>query len=185
MENDNHYRAQLKNQIKDACGKVIYTYTAHHKLADRLEKKIKYMCNAEIILTALFFVATLVSFLTGNPSWAWMGLISVTLCLFLLNLYFKEYKIRDEINQHRKAANTLWGIREEYVSLLVDFETLEDSEIQKKRDVLCNKVSEVNNHYPATDKKSYKAAQKALQKEEEQTFKENEVDSILPDGIDK
>ena len=54
MENDKNYRAQLKNQIKDACGKVIYTYTAHHKLADRLEKKIKYMCNAEIILTALF-----------------------------------------------------------------------------------------------------------------------------------
>lgn len=39
MENDKNYRAQLKNQIKDACGKVIYTYTAHHKLADRLEKK--------------------------------------------------------------------------------------------------------------------------------------------------
>lgn len=34
-------------------------------------------------------------------------------------------------------------------------------------------------------RKSYRAAQKALQKEEEQTFKENEVDSILPNGIDK
>lgn len=62
---------------------------------------------------------------------------------------------------------------------------LDDSEIQKKRDVLCNKVSEVNNNYPATDERSYRTAQKALQKEEEQTFKENEVDSILPNGIDK
>jgi hypothetical protein len=79
----------------------------------------------------------------------------------------------------------LWGIREGYVSLLVDFEVLEDNEIQKRRDILCEKVSEVNNNYPATDAKSYKAAQKALQKEEEQTFKENEVDSILPNGIDK
>lgn len=79
----------------------------------------------------------------------------------------------------------MWGIREGYVSLLVDFEVLEDNEIQKRRDILCEKVSEVNNNYPATDAKSYKAAQKALQKEEEQTFKENEVDSILPNGIDK
>ena len=62
---------------------------------------------------------------------------------------------------------------------------LEDNEIQKRRDILCEKVSEVNNNYPATDAKSYNAAQKALQKEEEQTFKENEVDSILPNGIDK
>ena len=79
----------------------------------------------------------------------------------------------------------MWGIREGYVSLLVDFEVLEDNEIQKRRDILCEKVSEVNNNYPAMDAKSYKAAQKALQKEEEQTFKENEVDSILPNGIDK
>ena len=79
----------------------------------------------------------------------------------------------------------MWGIREGYVSLLVDFEVLEDSEIQKRRDVLWDKVSEVNSNYPATDAKSYKAAQKALKEEEEQTFKDNEVDSILPNGIDK
>ena len=40
-------------------------------------------------------------------------------------------------------------------------------------------------NYPATDEKSYRVAQKALQKEEEQIFKESEVDSILPNGIDK
>lgn len=53
MESDKSYRARLKNQIKDACGKVIYTYTAHHKLADQLEKENKYVKNAQIILTAL------------------------------------------------------------------------------------------------------------------------------------
>lgn len=106
----------------------------------------------------------------------------MSLCL---NLYAKEYKIQNEVSQHRNDANTLWDIRESYVSLLVDFEVLEDNEIQKRRDILCEKVSEVNNNYPATDAKSYKAAQKALKEEEEQTFKENEVDSILPNGIDK
>lgn len=85
----------------------------------------------------------------------------------------------------RLALFPLWGIREGYVSLLVDFEVLGDSKIQKRRDLLCDKVSEVNNNYPATDDKSYRAAQKALQKEEEQTSKENEVDSILPNGIDR
>ncbi|ADC90457.1 hypothetical protein [Mageeibacillus indolicus] len=84
----------------------------------------------------------------------------------------------------REDINAL-GSSAQDVNELVDFEVLDDSEIQKKRDVLCNKVSEVNNNYPATDERSYRAAQKALQKEEEQTFKENEVDSILPNGIDK
>ena len=106
----------------------------------------------------------------------------MSLCL---NLYAKEYKIQNEVNQHRNAANALWNVRESYVSLLVDFEVLEDSEIQKRRDILCNKVSEVNSNYPATDERSYRTARRALQKEEEQTFKENEVDSFLPNGIDR
>ncbi|MFU0553881.1 SLATT domain-containing protein [Gardnerella vaginalis] len=184
MESDKSYRARLKNQIKDACGKVIYTYTAHHKLADRLEKENKYVKNAQIILTALSSCGFFYSIITNKVISTWIGGITAVLSL-CLNLYAKEYKIQNEVSQHRNAANVLWGIREEYVSLLVDFEVLDDSEIQKKRDVLCNKVSEVNNNYPATDERSYRAAQKALQKEEEQTFKENEVDSILPNGIDK
>ena len=92
-------------------------------------------------------------------------------------------KIQDEINQHRNAANALWDIRESYVSLLTDYEILENDDIRHQRDSLCKKVSEVNNNYPATDSKSYRAAQKALKKDEEQTFKEGEVDSILPNGI--
>lgn len=97
--------------------------------------------------------------------------------------YKKEYKIQDEINQHRNAANALWDIRESYVSLLTDYDILENDDIRHQRDVLCKKVSEVNNNYPATDSKSYRAAQKALKKDEEQTFKEGEVDSILPNRI--
>lgn len=181
---DKKYRDKLRNQIKEACGKVIYTYTAHHKLADRLEKENKYVKNAQIILTALSSCGFFASIITNKVMLTWIGGISAVLSL-CLNLYTKEYKIQDEVSQHRNAANALWGIREGYVSLLVDFEVLEDSEIRKKRDVLCKKVSEINNNYPATDKKSHKTAQKALQKEEEQTFKEKEVDSILPNGIEK
>lgn len=33
------YREKLKSQIKDAYGKVLYTYTAHHKFAARLIKQ--------------------------------------------------------------------------------------------------------------------------------------------------
>ena len=133
------------------------------------------MKNAQIILTALSSCGFFASIITNKVILTWVGGIAAVLSL-CLNLYAKGYKIQNEVSQHRNAANVLWGIREEYVSLLVDFEVLDDSEIQKKRDVLCNKVSEVNNNnYPATDERSYRAVQKALQKEEEQTFKENEV----------
>lgn len=135
---DKKYRDKLRNQIKEACGKVIYTYTAHHKLADRLEKENKYVKNAQIILTALSSCGFFASIITNKVMLTWIGGISAVLSL-CLNLYTKEYKIQNEVSQHRNAANALWGIREGYVSLLVDFEVLEDSEIRRKRDVLCKK----------------------------------------------
>lgn len=180
--NDTNYRNQLKNQIKEAYGKATYTHTAHHKLADRLEKKNRHVKNTQIVLTAFsacgFFALTV----TNKIALAWLSGISSVLSLFL-SIYTKEYKIQNEINQHRNAANALWDIRESYVSLLTDYEILENDDIRHQRDALRKKVSEVNNNYPATDSKSYRAAQKALKKDEEQTFREGEVDSILPNGI--
>ena len=70
-----------------------------------------------------------------------------------MNLYAKEYKMQNEVNQHRSAANELWEIRESYISLITDFEVLEVSEIRQKRDELCKRVSDINKNYPATGSK--------------------------------
>ena len=77
----------------------------------------------------------------------------------------------------------LWKIREEYVSLLTDFEVLNMDEIMEKRDELQNRTAEVYSNSPRTDSKSYKEAQKALKTEEEQTFSEKEIDVMLPNSI--
>lgn len=94
--NDTNYRNQLKNQIKEAYGKVTYTYTAHHKLADRLEKKNRHVKDTQIVLTAFsacgFFALTV----TNKIALAWLSGISSVLSLFL-SIYTKEYKINLEI----------------------------------------------------------------------------------------
>ena len=176
---DKNYRENLKNQIKEACGKVIYTYTAHHKLADRLEREDKRLKSWQIILTAASATGFFTKIIADDDISMWVAGISVSISL-ALNLYAKEYKKQDEIIQHRNAANELWEIRESYVSLITDFEVLEDSEIRQKRDELCHKVSDINRKYPATDRQSYIEAQKALKENEEQTFNEGEVDALLP-----
>lgn len=186
------HREHLKNQIKDAYGRVVYTYTAHHKLADRLEKLDKWLVITQIILTALsscgFFTRILSDSLLGEyaeyAEYAVFGAGITSVLSLVLILYTKEYKIQSTITQHRNAANELLGIREKYISLLVDFEVLKSKKIRKRRDKLCKKVLVINSKYPATDAKSYKAARKALKEDEEQTFHQGEVDSILPNGID-
>src|SRR5699024_6643641 len=89
----------------------------------------------------------------------------------------------ESAQEHKTASDLLWKIREEYVSLLTDFELLEADEIMKKRDELQERTSNVYSNSPRTDAKSYAAAQKALKTEEEQTFSEEEIDNMLPNSI--
>ncbi|MEG0448998.1 MAG: hypothetical protein RR595_03975 [Lysinibacillus sp.] len=59
-------------------------------------------------------------------------------------------------------------MREDYVSLLTDFEILEKEDIMARRDELQNRKAEVYAQSSRTDGESYMGAQKALKFEEEQ-----------------
>ena len=106
-----------------------------------------------------------------------------SLVLLILNTYTKNFNLIESAQEHKSASDLLWKIREEYVSLLTDFEMLGADEIMKKRDELQERTSNVYSNSPRTDAKSYAAAQKALKTEEEQTFSEEEIDNMLPNSI--
>lgn len=94
----------------------------------------------------------------------------VSLALLILNTYIKNFNLSGMAQEHKKASDLLWKIREEYVSLLIDFEILDVAEIRSKRDELQDRTAEVYSNSPRTDVKSYQTVQKALKTEEEQTF---------------
>ena len=176
------YEEKLRSQIKDAYGRVLYTYTAHHKFAARLIKQKNAIKVAQIVLTAISTVGFLATIITNQVLLSWLGGITAALSLGL-NLYTKDFNLQDDIQKHKNAADELWDVRESYVSLLTDFEILDKEEIRRQRDKLQGAVSKVNRQYPGTDDKSYAEAQNALKNEEEQTFNEGEVDELLPTGL--
>jgi len=101
----------------------------------------------------------------------------------VINLYFKDFNLSDEIKQHQVASDRLWLIREKYISLLTDMNELSVEEIKIIRDELQDAVSEVYSSSPKTDSKSYKQAQNALKNEDEQFFKSEEIDKMLPEHL--
>jgi protease II len=107
----------------------------------------------------------------------------ISIALLILNAYTQNFDLVETAQSHQKAADALWKIREEYVSLLTDFDLLEASEIMERRDDLQNRTAEIYAQSPRTDAKSFKEAQKALKTEEEQTFSEKEIDVMLPNSI--
>lgn len=182
MQVTNLYRNQLKTQIREAYGRETYTYTTHLKYMSILAERQKHVKTAQIIISALSSGGIISTIFYNQLA---LKLISAVISTLLLgiNLYFKNFDLSNEIKQHRITSDELWNIREDYVSLLTDFETLTDKEIITKRNDLKNRTYIVYSHSPKTNSKSYKQAQQALKYDEEQFFSVEELDRMLPEQL--
>lgn len=168
-------REKLRNQISHAAGNILYTFSAHWNIVNRLKKQYKGIKITQIVLTALSTGGFLASLIAGIPWLSWIGGLTSAIALGL-NLYMLNFNVQEDIKKHTDAANELWDIREAYISLLVDFDGLSDEAIQKKRDELTAAVGKVNKTYPGTDEKAFAKAQAEIAK---YTFYEGEVEKLL------
>lgn len=173
---------KLESQIREAFGRVTYTQTCHDKKAQHLLSKNEKIKVEQIVLSTLTTGSFLANIFTNEKISSVISAI-FSLALLIINTYTKNFKLVEDAQKHQKVADLLWKIREEYVSLLTDFELLDSAEIMRKRDELQNRTAEIYSNSPRTDSRSYAETQKALKKEEEQTFSEGEIDVMLPNSI--
>jgi hypothetical protein len=112
---------------------------------------------------------------------ATIGVI-VSTVLLALNAYTKNYDLGELAQKHKQAANDLWIIREQYLSLLVDLAMREKpiEALQSQRDALVEQLHAAYTGAPSTTFDAYKKAQEALQHLEDMTFSNAEIDAFLP-----
>lgn len=178
-QNSLKHKEQMYSQIQEQYGKLIYAYTCQWKTADHLQSTSKIFKLTQIILSAISAGGCLAAIVTDQARLAWIGGIVSTL-LLVVSGYLKDKDFAAEQKEHRSAATKLWTIREEYISLLTDFDALDTQEIIKKRDELVKKSAKIYESAPQTDSKSYAEAQDALKNKEEQFFTQQELNVMLP-----
>lgn len=178
------HKEALETQIREAYGRLLYTYTTHLKQAERFSNKNRYIKYWQIGLSAITTGGILTAVISNQIILTWLSGI-VSTALLGLNLYIKDFNLADDIRQHRSTADKLWIIREKYISLLTDLDTLSEEKIMCVRDELQEQAAEIYKSAPVTDAKSYAAAQKALKEDEEQFFTSSEIDKILPEHLRK
>ncbi|XKM14178.1 SLATT domain-containing protein [Orbaceae bacterium ac157xtp] len=185
MNSKEDYKLSLEHQIREAYGKVVYSQTCHHKMAERYYTWNGVYKWAQIILSALVSCSVVSIFFFYSDFWS--KAISAILSVFLtaINLYLKNCNLVEDAKEHQNSAHELWKIREEYVSLLTDLNELNVNEIIQKRDELQDRTYQIYKNSLKTDSKSYKKAQQSLKNNEEQTFSEREIDIMLPISLRK
>lgn len=176
-------RSILEGQLRGCYGRVVYSHKTHEKCADILLSRLSRIKILQIVLSAITTAGFIGAVFGAGEIGAVLGLI-VSTVLLALNSYTKNYDLGELAQKHKQAANDLWLIRENYLSLLVDIAMKERplEALQEHRDKLVKQLHTVYSGAPNTNTafRAYKKAQEALQKLEDMTFTEAEIDAFLP-----
>lgn len=172
------YRLKLKGQIRDSFGKLVYTYTSHLKEVDILKSKMKRLKRNKIILSS---ISSSGIFSTIFVDSIYVKIISsiLSFLLFYFTSSINDLDFNHLVNQHTHASDYLRHVRDDYVSLLVDFNYIDIKKIIKTRDDLQRRASFIYDNSPKTSPKAYSLTQNALKHEEEQYFTDQEIDQML------
>ena len=156
----------------------------HEKCAEILHSRLQKIRVLQIILSAITTAGFVGAIFGAGKVGAVLGLI-VSTVLLALNSYTKNYDLGELAQKHKEAANSLWLIREKYLSLLIDIAMKEKplEALQQQRDELLNQLHTVYSGAPSTTFQAYKKAQAALQRFEDMTFTDDEIDAFLPQEL--
>ena len=185
-DDTNASREILEGQLRECFGRVVYTHKTHEKCADILLSRFANIKLLQIILSAVTTAGFIASvFGAGNIS-AIIGIV-VSTTLLALNSYTKDYDLGKLAQKHRQAGADLWLIREKYLSLITDLRMDEKpiESLQIERDTILQDLHAIYAGAPSTTFKAYKKAQEALQKSEDMTFSDEEIDAFLPKALKK
>jgi len=176
----------LEAQIRECFGRVVYSHKTHEKCADILMSRFATIKLWQIILSAATTGGFVAAVFGAGKIGAFAGIVVSTL-LLTLNAYTKDYDLGELAQKHKQAANELWLIREQYLSLIADL-IMGDKpivDLRTRRDALLHELHGVYTGAPSTTFQAYKKAQVALQKYEDLTFTDGEIDAFLPDELKK
>lgn len=180
-EDTPHSRSILEGQLRECYGRVVYSHKTHEKCADILLSRFARIKLWQVVLSAVTTAGFLGAVFGAGDIGAVLGIV-ISTSLLVLNSYTKNYDLGELAQKHKQSANDLWLIREKYLSLLVDLRMREKplEAMQKQRDELVDQLHAIYSGAPSTTFKAYKKAQEALQKLEDMTFNDAEIDAFLP-----
>lgn len=180
MEKDSQHQL-LFEQIREEYGKVLYSQSIHAKESDYL----KHIDNATkwiAIVLSILTTGGILDYFIRDVAYSLLFSMITSLMTMILSSMMKSIDYKGRSIEHKKAADDLWLIRGEYLSLLTDFNSLDFETIRKRRDNLIQRTAEIYEIAPTTGKMAYKRAQDAI-KSGEQWFDEEEWHHLLPKSL--
>jgi len=174
----------LNSQIRECFGRVVYAHKTHEKDGDLSAQTLRKYKLLQIIVSSVTTSGTL-TVLLADELWIKIATALVSLIGLFITGYMKGFDPGAAAQKHRDTAADLWVIRESYLSLLTDIAsgTISAAKASERRDSLQAALAAIYKSAPHTTPKGYLKAQEALQKLEDYTFNDGEIDKFLPPNL--
>lgn len=169
--------------IRESYGRVVYSHKTHEKAREIESTKADVAKWVNITLVTLTSGTLLTALVSDQRILLYISstVSALALAFTVFQLSFSPEKAAE---QHRATAKELWLIREKYVHLLADVETgAANVDIRRRRNELIEELNHIYRLAPDTSSKAYRAAQRALQINEDMTFSDEELDRMLPASL--
>ena len=176
----------LEGQLRECYGRVVYSHKTHEKCSDILLSRLARIKFWQIVLSAVTTGGIVTTFFgSGQYGVGVAGIVSTL--LLVLNAYTKDYDLGELAQKHKQAAIEIWMIRERYLSLLTDLNAgdIDLGQLTQRRDELIEDLHQTYKGCPTTTHQAYKRAQTALQRNQDMTFSEQEIDQLLPSELQR
>ena len=169
-ENEDKVSRQLA-LFKDRRDRILYTYKAHEKAADRIDCIERWRKRASIVLTAVSATTFFVSLggVIGSKQATNLIISFIALLATGVSLASDAFDLPNESKHHADAARELRSIFQEYEALIVDLETRATTlgeAIEKRNQLAKLEKQTLSSISVRTTRKNYEKASEALETDE-------------------
>lgn len=170
--------------IRESFGRVVYSHKTYEKEFEIQEQYSRNLKLANLVVLSLGSSGIFSALIANNHLVLTLGSVFIFLGLALA-IFQMSFNPEERAYKYKQTAHQLWQVRERYTCFIADVmnQRISEDEIIKKRDqLLCDLDLIYKNSLP-TSSKAYQKASVALQKNEEFTFSDAEINKFLPKDL--
>lgn len=174
----------LEDSVRNTFGGVIWSHKIQEKQADIYSSQYKYMETAKIVAASLTSVG-IVSLLFTDQVWIKILSAIISFVSVFISAFFKSFDLQALISSHNSTAQKLLAVRDELkkILLLIHLKEKTVSELSSDYQGIVKSLDDIYADAPRTTNKAVQKARIALNKTNDNSFSNEEINNNLPETL--
>ena len=171
----------LEALVRQTIASVSWSHKIQRKQGDIYGSWYGSLNLINIIASALTS-AGILAVIFADGIWLKVGSAILSFAVTAISSFFKTVNLSSLEKENIKSANELWAIRSRLLILLIEIGVGEKEYrvLMTEYEAIQEDLKIVYSEAPTTTKRAVKLAQKALKKQKDDTYSDEEIDSFLP-----